>query len=267
MTAPGLPLVLALHGWLGRGADWAPVAARLGAAVRVVAPDLPGHGASDAPPEAFTMDGAADGLAALLDAVGLERAVVAGYSMGGRLALHLALRHPGRVAGLVLVAASPGLAAEEARAARRAEDAARAAALLADPAAFLARWYAMPLFDPLGADARARLAADRRAHGDPAGWARALVGLSTGAQPWLGDRLHEIRVPAVALAGAADAKFAALARRMADAGPFVPVLVSGAGHALLAERPDAVADSLALVLRASGSPGFPGPRLPGPPTP
>jgi 2-succinyl-6-hydroxy-2,4-cyclohexadiene-1-carboxylate synthase len=239
--------VLALHGWLGRGADWAPVAARL--PVCVLAPDLPGHGASSVAP--VSMDETADALVALLDEQGIARAVVAGYSMGGRLALHLALRHPDRVAGLLLVAASAGLPEEGERAARRALDAERAAALRADPDGFLERWYAMPLFDPLDAAARARLAADRRAHGNPEGWARALTAFSTGAQPWLGDRLHEIRVPTVALAGSADAKFAALARRMATAGPLTAEVVPGAGHALLAERPDAVAAALARLLASA----------------
>src|SRR5690606_6250597 len=138
----GSPAVLLLHGFLGRGADWDPVALRLARLFRPLVPDLPGHGRAVGLAEvAYTMDGAADALAATLDALGLERAAVAGYSMGGRLALHFALRHPERTAALVTVSASPGLRTEAERAARRALDAERATEIAADLPAFLDRWY------------------------------------------------------------------------------------------------------------------------------
>src|SRR5690606_14735843 len=101
--AGAVSAVLLLHGFLGRGSDWAPVRALLGAEAEALTPDLPGHGrAVGLPGGAYTMNGASDRLVALLDARGVERAIVAGYSMGGRLALHLALQHPSRVSGLVL---------------------------------------------------------------------------------------------------------------------------------------------------------------------
>ena len=92
------------------------------------------------------MDGAAEYLAALLDNEALPRAGVVGYSMGGRLALHLALRHPDRVGKLVLFSASPGLKTEDERTARREVDLQRAAEIEEDLGGFLRRWYRMPLF-------------------------------------------------------------------------------------------------------------------------
>lgn len=264
---PERPTVLALHGWLGRGADWLPVAGALTAAGVEADWLTPGPGSLGLGLRASELrapfDGVADGIVRLLDAEGVGRAVVAGYSMGGRLALHFALTHPARVAGLVLVGASPGLPDEKERAARRALDRERAAALRADPDAFLNAWYAMPLWDPLDDAARARLVADRKAHLDVKEAAAALEAFSVGAQPWLGDRLHEIRVPTVLLAGAIDAKFAALARRMAgapstspDAARIEAVVVPDAGHALLTERPDAVASAVKRVIRESGNLGI-----------
>lgn len=240
-TAPAdaRPLVC-LHGFLGTGADWADFAARTGR--RVLAPDLPGHGRSmGLPDEAYTFEGAADAALAALDRSGVGRSVLVGYSMGGRLALHLALAAPGRFVALVLESASPGLPSEPERAARRRLDAERAAALEADLPEFLRAWYALPLFATLPAAQRGRLVAER-ATGDPRELARALVGMGTGAQPSLWPRLPDLDVPTLAVAGSRDAKFAALARRMAEVSSAVrAAVVDGAGHNVHIEAPEAFA--------------------------
>jgi 2-succinyl-6-hydroxy-2,4-cyclohexadiene-1-carboxylate synthase len=248
---PGMsaPPYLLLHGFLGRGANWAPVVERLGGA-RALCPDLPGHGAAvGLPADAYTMDGAARRLVEALDAAQVERAVVAGYSMGGRLALFFALRHPERVRALALLGASPGLASEAARAARRALDAERAAAIRADLPAFLDAWYRLPLFADLSPAQRTQLISDRAAHNEPAELGRSLAGMGTGAQPWLGEDLRALRVPgvAVAVAGARDAAYVRAAREMAAAGPFRAEIVPDAGHALLAQAPEAVAALLTTL--------------------
>ena len=237
---------------MGRGADWDAVADRLGPGVRVLAPDLAHHGARAArgpgPTEAsgVTLEGEADRLAAALD----EPAAVAGYSMGGRLALTLAVRHPERVRALVLVSAQPGLRTAQARAARRAVDARRAREITADYAAFLDRWYRAPLWGGLPDGLRQRLVRDRLAHNRPLALARSLDEMGTGAMVPLWDRLAGIRAPSWAVAGGADAKYVALAREMAREGPFRVRIVPGAGHALLAQAPGAVADVLREALAA-----------------
>lgn len=99
----GPPLVL-LHAFPLHSAMWAPQIACLCAGHRVIAPDLKGFGASDAPedPDHYTMLGYADELAGLLDGLGVERAVLGGLSMGGYVAFAFLRRYPDRVAGLVL---------------------------------------------------------------------------------------------------------------------------------------------------------------------
>lgn len=239
--------VLLLHGFLGRGADWDAVRAGLPAAWDVRAPDLPGHGTATAlAPNAYTMDGAADRVLRGLDGP----ADLVGYSMGGRLALHVAATRPEAVRRLVVVSGSPGLRTEAARAARRALDAERAAGLAADPEDFVVRWFRMPLFASLAEPARARLLADRLAHADPTEAGRSLAGMGTGAQPSHWDALAGISAPAWAVAGALDPKFVALAHAVAAAGPVEPRIVPDAGHNLPAERPDALAALLIDLLDA-----------------
>jgi pimeloyl-ACP methyl ester carboxylesterase len=98
--ASGLPLVL-IHGAGGTHRQW-PEAVRSLAGRRVIALDLPGHGASPGPGRRAIAAYAADVLA-VLDALGIGRAVLVGHSMGGAIALTLALEAPARVAGLGLV--------------------------------------------------------------------------------------------------------------------------------------------------------------------
>ncbi len=235
------PAVLLLHGFLGSSRDWDEVAAALAGRRHCLAADLPGHGASTGlAAHAYTMDGAAQALADVLDARGVSTCAVVGYSMGGRLALYFALRFPERCRRLVLESASPGLAAGAERAARRRLDAARAARLEAgDFEAFLRDWYRQPLFASLAGHAglAERMTAARR-HNDPAELARSLRGMGTGRQPSLWERLPALAVATLAVAGALDHKYVEIAGRMAGASRCVrAVAVPEAGHNVHAEQP------------------------------
>jgi 2-succinyl-6-hydroxy-2,4-cyclohexadiene-1-carboxylate synthase len=229
----GPPVVL-VHGFTQTLRSWDPLAARLAERRRVRRVDLPGHGGS-----ADVILDFVETVAALAATGG--RAAYAGYSLGGRLCLRLALDRPDLVTAMALVGASPGLADPSERAARRQADEALAATIERDGTeAFLDRWLAQPLFSrlrPLPADVAARRA------NRPAGLAAALRLLGTGAQEPLWDRLGQVACPVLVVAGADDAKFAAVARRMAAAvGPAAEVaLVPGAGHAAHLERPAEVA--------------------------
>jgi 3-oxoadipate enol-lactonase len=99
------PAVVCVHGFCQSSAYWAPTLDRFAAlGVGALAPDLPGFGASAREAGPYTMPGLADALAALLDRRGLTQIVLVGGSMGGVVAQHFALRHPGRVQRLLLVA-------------------------------------------------------------------------------------------------------------------------------------------------------------------
>lgn len=235
--------VVLVHGFTQTGRSWAPVADRLVAVGhQVVRVDAPGHGGSG--PIATDLHGGAERLA---EAGG--RAVHVGYSMGGRLALRLALDRPDLVRGLVLLGATAGIDDPEERSRRRAADEALADDLERDGVdAFLERWLAQPLFAGLPDDPDDR--ADR-ARNTAAGLAGSLRRAGTGTMdpPWW-DELARVTAPTLVLAGAHDAKFGALGRRLADGiGPTATFAsVPGAGHAAHLEAPRAVADLVAEFL-------------------
>jgi 2-succinyl-6-hydroxy-2,4-cyclohexadiene-1-carboxylate synthase len=246
----GEPLVL-LHGFTGSRGSWWPVMPGLAGRYRVIAVDLLGHGSSDAPPQAgrYAMERVAEDMAALLDHAGVSQAHLVGYSMGGRLALYLALALPQRWRSLVLESSSPGLAAAEERTARAAQDEALAAFTETEGIdAFVDRWERLPLFASQQALPEAVRARQRqqRLNNRPAGLAGSLRGMGTGVQPSLWERLGELAAPVLLLAGEADEKFVAIARQMAEAIPHATLkTVPGAGHTIHLERPEAW---LSLVL-------------------
>lgn len=215
-----------LHGFTQTGASWAPVVPALEAAGHTVAtPELP---------DGVDLDGAARRLAADLGA-----GVWCGYSMGGRVALHVALAAPEVVERLVLVSATAGIDGAMDRAVRREQDEARAAAVERDGVdAFLTEWLAQPMFASLPADAAA-IEERRRNSAERLASHLRLMGSGTQQPSW--SRLAGLAMPVLVIAGRRDTKFVGLAHRLvASIGDNATLrIIDGAGHACHLERPDA----------------------------
>ncbi len=244
------PLLL-LHGFTQTGRGWDEVVRHLdGERYRALAPDIRGHGAAGRR-RPIDFD------ACVRDAVGLVagRFALAGYSQGARLALHVALAHPERVTRLGLLSATAGIDDDAERARRREADE-RLAAWMALDGRLMSevadRWADQPLFRTQSAEVAAAARADRLTN-QPADLAAALRGIGTGVMTPLWDRLEELTIPVVVLAGELDRKFVALGERLAVALPRATLtIVPGAGHALALEAPAAVARALG-GLRGEGS--------------
>ena len=229
-----MALVL-VPGFTQTAAAWDAVAARLPADAGAVPVDVPtGLGFIES--------------AAAIGARG-GRAVYAGYSMGGRLCLRLALDRPDLVRGLVLLSASPGIADDAERAARREADEKLAREIeRVGVDAFLERWLRQPLFSTLPDDAAGLDA--RRSGNTVATLTHALRALGPGMQEPLWDRLGDLQPPFVPAAGILDEKYVDIAFAMAErVGPGIhPVLIGGAGHAAHLENPEGVASLLRRVV-------------------
>ena len=186
----------------------------------------------------------ADDFAATAAALDVGPATYVGYSQGGRLCLQLALDRPEVVHRLVLVSASPGIADEQERTARRDADERLAQEIERDGVdAFLERWLAQPLFATLP---RERSGIDeRRARNTIEGMTSQLRVLGQGVQPSNWERLGGLRMPVLLIVGERDTKYVEIAQRMADAIPQARVeVVPGAGHACHLEQPEMVAHVL-----------------------
>jgi 2-succinyl-6-hydroxy-2,4-cyclohexadiene-1-carboxylate synthase len=234
--------VVLLHGFSGTRRAWDGVIAALDRErYRPLALDLPGHGdaADGGRPITFA------GCVAHVLACSPERFVLCGYSMGGRIALHVALAAPERVRRLVLVSSSAGIEDREQRAARREADGRLARELEETPFEdFIERWRTQPLFasDPPDVGALAR--ADQRRN-RPDALAAALRGIGTGEMESLWDRLGELAMPVTVLVGDRDAKFLALGRRMVGLLGDAQLVVVPGGHGLPLENPRGVSGAIA----------------------
>jgi 2-succinyl-6-hydroxy-2,4-cyclohexadiene-1-carboxylate synthase len=219
-------------GFMQRGEAWEPVAARLAERYRVSCLDF----------ATWTFE---ERLAEMPSA-----GAVVGYSMGGRIALHAALREPDRYAALVLVGVGAGVADREKR--RRADEA------LADWMEersideVVDRWEGQPVFATQSAELRARQRPGRLSH-DPRLLAKLLRSAGQGAMEPVWDRLHTLRCPVLLVAGAQDRPYAQAAQLMAERIPTARVrIVPGAGHAPQLEQPRLLAELLDEYLRDGG---------------
>ena len=252
---PRLLTALFLHGFMGSARDWKDVTAALESDFRCLAVDLPGHGGSlGLPyPDSYTIEGAAQELTRLLDSLGVTRPAVVGYSMGGRLALYLALHHPERCAALLLESVSPGIEDEEERRSRRAADEVRAKRLETENfEAFLEDWYRQPLFATLARRKELlRQTIESKLSNDPRELAQSLRAMGAGSQPSLWEDLPKLRVPTLTVVGELDEKYVGVSQRMASLNCRIQdAVIPGAGHNAHAEAPKAYLGLLRSFLKS-----------------
>jgi 2-succinyl-6-hydroxy-2,4-cyclohexadiene-1-carboxylate synthase len=230
------PPVVVLHGFTQTGRLWGHFGDLLSEQHTLVAIDLPGHAGSDV--VRADLPATADLVRqAVGSAVGPAPCDLLGYSLGARVALHVATGTDLDVRRLVLIGATGGIEDAERRRQRREADEATAAALEAsgDVEGFMARWLRGPMFAQLAEAGQT----EERLRNSAAGLASSLRLAGTGTQEPLWDRIPGLNVPLLALAGSDDTRFAAHALRLARLAPKgVASLIPGGGHAVHLAQPD-----------------------------
>lgn len=251
------PPLLLLHGFTGSRESWTPLLPSLEESYETITIDLLGHGLSDAPtdPERYRVERLVTDLIDLLDQLGIEETALLGYSMGGRLALHLATHAPERVSALILESTSPGILDDLARATRRALDQTLAYEIEAyGLRPFVDYWESIPLFESqkgLDPATRDRVRMIRLRH-SPIGLANSLRGTGAGQQTPLHDRLGRITAPTLILAGELDQKYVRIAEEMAELIPNTSrEIVPGVGHNIHLEDPESFLEVVLEFLEGS----------------
>lgn len=239
--------IVFLHGFMGSKRDWEGIAASLSECCFCLVPDLPGHGGSAGRlDQSWDMDSTARSLIALLDSLQIRESYLAGYSMGGRLGLYLALHYPDYFPKAVLESASPGLRTEPERALRVAQDEQLAERLQReDFPTFLQAWYRQPLFQSLQSHPGFNDMLARRLENAPAALAKSLLEAGSGVQPPLWERLAGHKMPLLLVVGEKDVKFRGIAGEMQQVNPRVEVaVITGCGHNVHFENPQAFREQL-----------------------
>lgn len=223
---------MCLHGFTGSGCDFEPIARSFAC----IALDLIGHGSSPKPTQAGAYSFAEQNASIwqTVQAQHLQRPILLGYSMGGRLALQLACTKPQAFSGLVLIGASAGLRSASEREMRRRADHELAASIEQKGTSWFAQhWSRQPIIQSQGRipDPWKTSMQQRQQSNAPHALAMTLRQAGTGSMLPLWDTLTEISLPTLLVTGCEDTKFNAIANEMTALLPRAQhVQLEGAGH-------------------------------------
>ena len=202
--------------------------------------DLPGHGKTRVGRDPnYQMPLVAKALIELLNRLAIADSLLVGYSMGGRLALYLAVHFGRYFRGVILESASPGLRTQQERDRRIASDLKLAKRLETEELSqFVRQWYANPLFKSFTLHPNYQQAIAKRLNNDPLKLAKSLRYMGLGMQPSLWNSLSEIQIPILSIVGVLDSKFVAINQQIVELCPLANLtVVQEAGHNVHFEQP------------------------------
>jgi len=249
-----LPVVF-LHGFTGSSDLWFPVLKELDGVCDPITINLVGHG-SDEPSEDvadYTMDAQIDRIRSIADTVKLEKFVLAGYSMGARIALHFAVKYPDRLSGLILESGTAGIEDPAAREHRKKSDKELAKFIETEGVeTFVNKWMNLPLFA-----SQSRLPEEtysdikkQKLNNSKIALANTLRAAGTGQMQPLWDYLPQLSIPVLLITGEIDEKFTDLNVRMAREFPNCKhAIVEDVGHTVHLEDPQQYAKLIADFIR------------------
>lgn len=255
-------IILFLHGFTGSSRDFVSLPHEIVANYRCLIPDLPGHGQTLVKEEAasFETQGQVELLERWLQSLEVRKFHLFGYSMGGRLALQLAIHKSHLIRSLILVSTTAGIDNQIMRQNRANADIQLANKILTcDPIDFLTDWLSQPLFQGISDRGRDFLDREvrRRLPIQPSGLACSLKYFSTGVMPSVWHRLKDIKIPTLIISGSRDEKYLSLASKLVTSLPNATLKIVETTHAPIIESPLLLWHDVRQFLQANSSKSSP----------
>lgn len=237
-----LPYMLMFHGFMGAGKVFKPLIGKLNGFCNPVTIDLLGHGKSEGSedPARYRADRQLNDLDSILKRLKLQPLVLYGYSMGGRLALNIAIEYPGHFSCIILESSTCGIISGQERKKRVGIDEERAKAIESDYSGFLTEWMSLPLFN-CNNTSKEHLSIYRSVmeNQQPSYMAASLRGFGSGSMKPVCGRLNSIEKHVLLLAGSEDEKYVNINRQMKSELPdATSVIVRDACHRIHLDQPD-----------------------------
>ena len=246
-----LPRVICLHGFLGNGNDFAVVKDHYPNHPTLIAPNFPDYSQSSA--QDFGWEHCLNAMDEFVQSESKQGpCVLMGYSMGGRIALQYALQFSDRLAGLILIGATPGIEDEDMKAERLEKDLSLAANLREQSMEqFIEHWFKQDIIqsqNQIPEPYRSTMLKARKANSRRA-LAQALTSLGTGSMTSRWDQLSQLIIPTLIVTGEEDKKFERIASRIVTQLPNAQHRsIKGAGHACCFEQAESFGTVVAPFL-------------------
>lgn len=239
-----LPYLLLMHGFMGSGAAFNELIPSISKFCNPITLDLIGHGDSEGS-EMHYRFAPKEQIADVIKLISEQLPAplfLHGYSMGGRLALMVALQRPDLIQGLILESTTFGIKTEQERQARQALDAQRADAILGNYKQFLKEWRLLPLFKNSESNYSMLEIQENQ---NPLWMSNSLLGFGTGNMPYLRTKLKQLTMPVLLLAGKSDQKFVNIMNAMQhQITTSMLTLFEDTNHRVHSENPDKFVQSL-----------------------
>ncbi len=243
---PKNPVLIFLHGFLGSQKDWIEVTKILSTFYFCISPDLPGHGNSSFEINSFPKFNVwLDGLIKYLGSASVN---IAGYSMGGRIALNFFCSFPNKVEKLILESAHPGIEDDKKRQKRYMLDEKRAKLITENYDEFLRNWYDLPLFGELKKNPNFNIYIQNRKNNNPDFLSKSLLAFSAGLQPNFMNCLFKKSNSILLICGEKDKKYKQLYSEMTQQNKSLSLSVINCGHSVHFEKPEQFAEHIQRFL-------------------
>jgi len=235
-------IVLFIHGFTGSSKDWGEILPLIDSNYKTLAIDLIGHGKSDSPDDEnyYTQDSLVEQIDFAIRQLNIKKIILAGYSMGGRVALSYAARYPEKVKGLILESASTGISSEEVRQQRIKYDLELAEFIKNNSfEKFVDHWMNIDLFKSQKSlpNETLKKVRDNKLSNNKAGISNSLKGFSTGKMQPLINSLKNINAKTILITGELDQKFTSINSEMVNHLPAAEhKIVENAGHNVHLEK-------------------------------